>query len=362
MSLQSSLLLARRSLAGSSSFHFTSSRPAAAAIGIGATRRAASTNAHTQSPSSSPSPPSSFSSLAASSTSFLRRVSLLVPPIWTAAGIPKGFERFFPNGPKKRNTNKKMKEEKDGKEGKEENEKEEEEGENRMNASGDDKEGGGSKRNNKKKKSEEDEDEEFSIPWSRILLTGGAGLVLATLLFDIDGQELTFQEFKTRYLEQHLVDRLEVNPGTKKVTVILKKPGSIADGQAIIGESTSSTQSSSSTLTSQQVFHFYIGSVESFERALEETQREMGVDPHDFVSVRYGHDSQVNWLSLAFQVAFYGAIFYFGRQMLSGAMGGGGKGKNNPFSFGKSTAQIIKPGESKVQHTDIHNQHAWQYT
>lgn len=40
-------------------------------------------------------------------------------------------------------------------------------------------------------------------------------------------------------------------------------------------------------------FYFTIGSVESFERKLEQVQRDMGIHPRDFIPVQYVNET--NW-------------------------------------------------------------------
>ncbi len=75
--------------------------------------------------------------------------------------------------------------------------------------------------------------------------------------------EMSFQEFKQRLLAKGLVDRIVVEDITARV---LLRPGA-------------AIEQSGSNLT------FQIGSVESFERSMEAAQRELGIDPMDFVPV-----------------------------------------------------------------------------
>jgi AFG3 family protein len=39
-------------------------------------------------------------------------------------------------------------------------------------------------------------------------------------------------------------------------------------------------------------YYFYIGSIETFERQMEEAQRELGKDPQDFVPVIYAKENE----------------------------------------------------------------------
>ncbi len=105
------------------------------------------------------------------------------------------------------------------------------------------------------------------------------------------------------------------------------------------------------------VYRFSIGSVESFERKLEETQRELGIAPRNFVPVQYSNES--NWkselLTLVPSMLMLGILYYFGRQMMGGVggPGGGGGGLGNVFKIGKSPARKIKKEDIKVTFADV---------
>lgn len=44
-----------------------------------------------------------------------------------------------------------------------------------------------------------------------------------------------------------------------------------------------------------QRYHFVIGSVESFERKLEDAQRELGIAPKDFIPVQYVNETSTSF-------------------------------------------------------------------
>ena len=87
-------------------------------------------------------------------------------------------------------------------------------------------------------------------------------------------------------------------------------------------------------------FHFAIGSVESFERKLEEAQKNLGISPRDFIPVVYADDA--DWakeaMSLAPTLIFVGLYFAVMRGIGRGGMGGGAGGL---FNIGKSNAKKI---------------------
>jgi len=125
----------------------------------------------------------------------------------------------------------------------------------------------------------------------------------------------------------------------------------------IMGTEDASRGRAGSLVTRQPVYRFAIGSVEGFERKLEETQRELGIAPRNFVPVQYANET--SWrselVSLIPSMLMLGALFYFGRQMMSGAGGGagGGGGLGNVFKIGKSPAKKIKKEDIKVTFADV---------
>merc|ERR1711916_175060 len=87
-------------------------------------------------------------------------------------------------------------------------------------------------------------------------------------------------------------------------------------------------------------FHFAIGSVESFERKLEDAQKNLGISPRDFIPVIYANET--DWakeaMSLAPTLIFVGLYFAVMRGIGRGGMGGGPGGL---FNIGKSNAKKI---------------------
>ena len=117
-----------------------------------------------------------------------------------------------------------------------------------------------------------------------------------------DAREISFQEFKTKLLEQGLVDRIEVsNKSTAKVFLKNKSGasllsntsgGSVADGfdsGGSFGTAGKNQQQQNQQQQNQQThkFSFNIGSLETFERKMEEAQELMGVESSKFVPVTY---------------------------------------------------------------------------
>lgn len=178
----------------------------------------------------------------------------------------------------------------------------------------------------------------------------GTMIVLGTLSYrPSDAQEISFQEFKTKLLEAGLVDRIEVvNKMMAKVYVKSSSPQK-SDG----GQQDSSTHS-------QYKYYFNIGSVDSFERKLEEAQESLGIDPHAYVPVVYV--DELGWVQelmrMAPTVLLIGGLIYLTRRMQSGlGMGGGGGGLGGArglFSVGKANVtKLSKNSKDKVMFKDV---------
>ena len=107
-------------------------------------------------------------------------------------------------------------------------------------------------------------------------------------------------------------------------------------------------------------YYFTIGSIESFERKLEITQRELGISTSEFVPVQYA--SETNWgselLKFAPTLLIIGAYFYLmkggGQGMMGGGGGGAGGKMKDMFNIGKSNAKKqMGDNKSKTTFKDV---------
>ena len=136
-------------------------------------------------------------------------------------------------------------------------------------------------------------------------------------------KDITWQEFRANFFDKGLVERLTVVNGTR-VRVDLHR-----DAVARVYPDSPA---------SQPYFHYYftIGSVESFERRLDEAQNELGVPSIERVPVAY--IDEVSWLaalvSFGPTLLLIGTFFWMSRR----AAGGAG-GQSGIFGIGKSRAK-----------------------
>ncbi|KAG6009956.1 Mitochondrial inner membrane m-AAA protease component [Claviceps maximensis] len=174
--------------------------------------------------------------------------------------------------------------------------------------------------------------------WKDALQTG---LVLGISLWAVDAlnkpfseKEITWQEMRRAFLDKGLVRKMVVVNGSQ-VRVQLHPDAAQGD----VGSG------------GKRTYIFTIGSVESFEKKLEEAQDQLGIPASERIPVSYeAGGSTVGNLLMAFgpTLLFIGLILWTQRSM-SGRAGGGGM-----FSFGKSKAKKFNAENSvKVKFADV---------
>jgi AFG3 family protein len=167
---------------------------------------------------------------------------------------------------------------------------------------------------------------EFSMSANQIML-GLVGMYIAySFLSSSDGyQEITWQDFKTQYLDRRLVQKLTVvNKNTVRVSTV--------NGE-------------------RDAIYFTIGSVESFERHLEEAQKSLGIRAEDRVPVLYVDEGNLLASFLSFTPTFLLLGFLYWMTRRTGSRGGMGGGI---FGMGESRAKLFnKMTDVKVKFDDV---------
>lgn len=146
-------------------------------------------------------------------------------------------------------------------------------------------------------------------------------------------KEITWQEFRTAFLEKRLVDRLiVVNRSKVRIQLHSNATGTMPTSPGV-------------------TYYFSIGSVEAFERKLDAAQEELGIPSTERIPVAY-HDevSAFNTLlSFAPTILLGAFIFWMSRR----ASGGGG-GNSGIFGIGKSRAKLFNQDvDVKVRFKDV---------
>ncbi|KAI8597934.1 ATP-dependent metallopeptidase Hfl [Dissophora ornata] len=141
-------------------------------------------------------------------------------------------------------------------------------------------------------------------------------------------REITWQEFRSTFLDRGLVDRLVVlNRNRVKVYLRHDAPGQIP---GTLGSPHGTT------------YTFSIGSVEAFERKLDEAQSELGIPGSERIPVSYRDEVNV----LGTLIHFAPTLLLVGVLVYMAKKGGGGAGQGI-FGVGKSKAKLFN------QETDI---------
>jgi len=180
---------------------------------------------------------------------------------------------------------------------------------------------------------------EIRIDISSILLSAFVSYLLYRMVVPGESRrDITYQEFRSTFLEKGLVEKLTVTNGGK-VRVDLHR------------EATQSMYPDSPAVNPNFHYYFSIGSVEAFERKLDDAQNELRIPSSERIPVNYASEGDVWTLILSFgpTVLFIGAIFYLSRRASSG-----GGGANGVFGMGKSRAkQFNHETDIKVKFSDV---------
>jgi len=148
--------------------------------------------------------------------------------------------------------------------------------------------------------------------------------------------EITWQEFRTAFLDKGLVDKLIVVNRTKvRVKLHSNATGTMYPSAALGGGD----------------FYFSIGSVEAFERKLDDAQSELGIPSHERIPVAYHEEISAlgALLNFAPTILIGGLLLYMTRRAGSGGGGGGGI-----FNIGKSRAKLFNQDtDVKVKFKDV---------
>lgn len=161
----------------------------------------------------------------------------------------------------------------------------------------------------------------------------GIALIGAIAYFEMGYKEIAWKEFVNNYLARGIVDKLEVV--NKKWVRVRLTPGNASD--------------SAGTLW------FNIGSVDSFERNLENAQSDMNIEPVNFVPVIYRSEIEASSLTgLLPTLLIIGFLIYMMRR--SSEMMGGRGGRKGGGLFGgvmQSTAKLINANEITVGFREV---------
>lgn len=145
-------------------------------------------------------------------------------------------------------------------------------------------------------------------------------------------REITWQEFRSAFLDKGLVERLVV-VNRSHVSVYLN--GSVGTTYPQLG-------------AGSPQYWFSVGSVEAFERHLDEAQTQLKIPPSERIPVSYTESISLasTLLHFAPTLILAGLLFYITRRAAGGG-GGSGGGPGGIFGIGRSRAKLFN------QETDV---------
>lgn len=191
----------------------------------------------------------------------------------------------------------------------------------------------------KKKQDQQSSSEGFKIgdikiDMGTLVLTLFTGYLLYRMAIPSESQkEITWQEFRTTFFDKGLVNKLTV-VNNNRVRVELHR------------EATAQMYPESPAQYNNFFYYFTVGSVEAFERRLDDAQNELKIPNSERIPVAYTHE--ISWLgtflsSVGPTLFLIGALYWMSRR----AAGGSG-GQSGIFGIGKSRAKRFNH-ESDIQ-------------
>ncbi|KAM5533071.1 hypothetical protein V8D89_013214 [Ganoderma adspersum] len=193
----------------------------------------------------------------------------------------------------------------------------------------------GGNRRNKQENTNSSNNNPFNPNQLAVIATTAAIFFALSSTSYSSSREITWQEFRTAFLDKGLVDSLTVvNRSKVRVKLHSNATGAMYPNAPSGGGD----------------YFFSIGSVEAFERKLDEAQHELGIPSHERIPVSYHEEVSTFSYLLSFgpTLLFAGIMIWLSRRA-GGASGGGGI-----FSVGKSKARMFNnETDVRVRFNDI---------
>ncbi|KAK0283908.1 AAA ATPase afg3 [Friedmanniomyces endolithicus] len=181
---------------------------------------------------------------------------------------------------------------------------------------------------------------EIKFDLSNFLLTAFVAYLLYRLVVPTENsREITWQEFRNTFLDKGLVDKMVVI-NANRVRVYLHR------------DSVASMYPDSPASQPGFYYYFSIGSVEAFERRVEDAQNQLAIPTSERIPISYHEEGSLLNTLFVFgpTILFIGAIFYLSRR----AAGGAGGGQGGIFGMGRSRAKKFNhETDIKVKFADV---------
>ncbi|KFY48033.1 hypothetical protein V495_01660 [Pseudogymnoascus sp. VKM F-4514 (FW-929)] len=183
---------------------------------------------------------------------------------------------------------------------------------------------------------------EFKLDFNTAVLGAFTAYILYRMVVPGENsRDITWQEFRTTFLEKGLVEKLVV-VNENRVRVLLHR------------EATSRAYPESPAANPNFHYYFTIGSVQAFEQHLEEAQNQLAIPSRERIPVSYTKEGSLVDLFISFAptLLIVGVTIFMIRRMAGGA--GGGGGQSGMFGMGKSRAKKFNhETDIKVKFADV---------
>lgn len=153
-----------------------------------------------------------------------------------------------------------------------------------------------------------------------------------------NSREITWQEFRNTFLDKGLVEKVTVVNGSRAKVSLHR-------------EAVAAMYPDSPAVHANFYYYFTLGSVEAFERKLDDAQSELEIPSSERIPVAYTDD--VPWLA---SILSFGPtlLFLAGIMWISKRAAGGGGGPSGVFGMGKSKAKRFNHEDKvKVKFADV---------
>lgn len=180
---------------------------------------------------------------------------------------------------------------------------------------------------------------EFKFDWTNFLITSIVSYIAyRAFMPSTEAREITWQEFRNTFFDKGLVEKLTV-VNRSRVKVNLHR------------EATAQMYPDSPAANNPFFYYYFsIGSIEAFERRLDDAQKELGIPSSERIPVAY--KDEISWtgtvLSFAPTLLVIGSIFWLSRRASSGG------GQSGIFGIGKSRAKLFNhETDIKIKFKDV---------
>ncbi|QEC66252.1 ATP-dependent zinc metalloprotease FtsH [Panacibacter ginsenosidivorans] len=155
--------------------------------------------------------------------------------------------------------------------------------------------------------------------------------------------EITWQQFEKDILSRKAVEKIVVINNAKAEIYIKKQFVNDSMFKNVL------KPSSGKSISEGPHYFFNIGSIESFDRRLDEAEKNFSIN--EKIPVRY--ENRTNWLWNMFGWLITLVFIFFIWNFLLRKSGGLGAGGTSVFNFGKSTATLIEKQKSNITFDDV---------